>query len=114
MGAESERICCSAPEKGEEELITAGGHRVDGLRFSLCAQTTLAESSLGSAWGRCELKERLKVMGCSREGANMDILLDAMKPRLLTTVLWDDASAPGTSSKTHYQSTRNFRRREQK
>lgn len=68
MGAESERICCSAPEKGEEELITTGGHRVDGLRFSLCAQTTLAESSLGSAWGRCELKERLKVMGVQQGG----------------------------------------------
>lgn len=40
MGAESGRICCSTPEKGEEELVTAEGHRVDGLRFSLCAQTT--------------------------------------------------------------------------
>lgn len=43
----------------------------------------------------------------------MDIL-DTVKPRLLTIVLWDDASAPGTSSETHYHSTRSFRRSEQK
>lgn len=29
---------------------------------------SLAESSLGSAWGRCELKERLEIMGVQQGG----------------------------------------------
>lgn len=45
--------------------------------------------------GRCELKERLEVMGGSVEGMGMG--WNTLRPRLLTTGLWDNASSPGTT-----------------
>ena len=49
--------------------------------------------------------------GCGRVWA---WVWDTMRSKLLTRVLWDNASPPGTSLKIYYQYIRNLRRRELK
>lgn len=53
-------------------------------------------ASWAQSLGRCELKERPEVMEGSVEGMGMG--WNTLRPRLLTTGLWDNASSPGTSS----------------